>query len=245
MHILYLDHSGAIEDPNQKHIVLAGISVFERQTYWLSRELDKIAARFNPADPDSVELHGSPMHGGRHEWRRFPVADRVRAISDSLALVAKSHPSNTLFGAVVEKVGVAPDDPVFLAFEYVCSAFDRYLLRMHKRGDTQRGIIVLDKASYESQIQHLAADFRKIGHRWGIVTNLSEVPMFLDSRASRLIQLADLIAFSLYRYYEHKDDRFANIIESRFDRYGGVVHGLTFCNKRPPLPVPTAQPPTI
>jgi hypothetical protein len=65
MHLLYLDHAGAVEDPSQKHFVLAGISVFERQTYWLSHELDEIAARFNPADPPAVELHGSPMHGGR------------------------------------------------------------------------------------------------------------------------------------------------------------------------------------
>jgi hypothetical protein len=38
MYLLYLDHAGAVEDPAQKHFVLAGISVFERQTYWLSQE---------------------------------------------------------------------------------------------------------------------------------------------------------------------------------------------------------------
>jgi len=34
------------------------LSVFERQTYWSSTELDKIAARFDPSDPGSVELIG-------------------------------------------------------------------------------------------------------------------------------------------------------------------------------------------
>jgi hypothetical protein len=75
MYLLYLDHAGAIEDPGQHHFVLAGISVFERQTYWLAQQLEQIAARFNPADPFSIELHGSPMHGGRSEWRKFPVLD--------------------------------------------------------------------------------------------------------------------------------------------------------------------------
>jgi hypothetical protein len=68
MYLLYLDHAGAVEDPAQKRFVLAGISVFERQTYWLSQELDKIAARFNAADPASIELHGSPMRAKAESW---------------------------------------------------------------------------------------------------------------------------------------------------------------------------------
>jgi hypothetical protein len=123
MHLLYLDHSGAIEDPRQKHFVLAGISVFERQPFWLAQELDKIAARFDPADPASIEIHASPMHGGRGEWRKRPLADRVRAISDALAIVRESHASNILFGVAIRK----PSDPSFVvdrAFEIVCSMFD-------------------------------------------------------------------------------------------------------------------------
>ena len=63
----------------------------------------------------------------------------------------------------------------------------------------------------------LAIDFRSVGHTWGVVTNLSEVPLFLDSKASRLVQLADLVAFSLYRYHEAQDNRFIDIIQERFD----------------------------
>ena len=50
-----------------------------------------------------------------------------------------------------------------------------------------------------------------------MVRNLSEVPLFLDSKASRLVQLADLISFALYRLYERNDYRFFNIIKNRFD----------------------------
>ena len=60
-------------------------------------------------------------------------------------------------------------------------------MRLHKANDTQRGIIIFDKATYKSTIQNLATDFRTIGHEWGVVRNLSEVPLFLDSKASRLV----------------------------------------------------------
>ena len=61
MHLLYADESGSPKDPSQNYLVLAGVSVFERQSYWISNELDKIAARFDPANPDEVELHGNPI----------------------------------------------------------------------------------------------------------------------------------------------------------------------------------------
>ena len=50
--------------------------------------------------------------------------------------------------------------------------------------------------------------------------------MFVDSKASRLIQLADLIAYALFRHFEHGDSKYYQVIAHRFDAEGGVVHGL-------------------
>ncbi|HEX6292470.1 MAG TPA: DUF3800 domain-containing protein, partial [Herpetosiphonaceae bacterium] len=200
--------------------------VFERQGYWIAKELDNIAARFNPADPSSVELHGNPMVGGKGKWRQYTKDDRFKAIEDILHVFLASHPSNRLFASVIRKSAVSPADPVEVAFEQLASRFDHYLARLHKIGDTQRGIIIFDKSTYETTIQSLATDFRTIGHRWGIIRNFSEVPLFLDSKASRLIQLADIIAYVIFRRFEREDNRFYRIIEDRFDSEGGIVHGL-------------------
>jgi hypothetical protein len=56
-----------------------------------------------------------------------------------------------------------------------------------------------------------------------VIKNLSEVPLFLDSKASRLVQLADLIAFACYRFYESQDSRFIDIIKDRFESGGGTT----------------------
>jgi hypothetical protein len=226
MYLLYADESGSTGDSSQQFFVLAGFCVFERQCYWIGQELDKIAARFNPADPTSVELHGNPMYRGKGIFRRFPKTDRYQALEDALKVFLRSHPSNRLFACVVKKTVVSPIDPVEFAFEQLASRFDHYLTRLHKTGDTQRGVILFDKSTFETTLQALATDFRTIGHRWGIVRNFAEVPLFLDSKASRLIQLADLIAYAIFRYYESGDDRFFSVIRSRFDSEGGIVHGL-------------------
>ncbi len=226
MYMLYADESGRIDDPAQQHFVLAGFCAFERQGWWLEKKLHEIASRFNPADPTSVELHGSPMFVGRNAWRRFPKADRIEAMRDALNVFANSHPSNRLFASVVKKSAVSPRDPVEIAFEQLASRFDKYLIRLHKNGDTQRGLIVFDKTTYESTIQTLATDFRTKGYTWGIIRNFAEVPLFLDSKASRLIQLADLLAYAIYRYYEKGDTSLFSLVQHRFDSSGGITHGL-------------------
>jgi hypothetical protein len=226
MYLLYADESGTTHDQNQQYFVLAGFCIFERQGYWISDQLDKIAARFDPADPLSVELHGSPMLIGRGKWRSYSKSDREKAIEDILQVFLQSHPSNRLFASVIKKTLVSPKDPVEVAFEQLASRFDRYLIRLHKHDNTQRGIIIFDKSTYETTIQSLATDFRTIGYSWGVIRNFSEVPLFLDSKASRLIQLADIIAYAIFRNFEKGDSRFFSIIQQRFDSEGGIVHGL-------------------
>ena len=229
MHLLYLDESGSVADASQRYFVLAGVSVFERRTHWVEQALDGIAARFSPNSPSSVELHGSPMRGGRGEWRSHPVADRIDAIKEALKSgVADFHPNGVrLFGAVIKKDSLSGGDPVEHAFEQLSSRFDSFLKRLYnKYNQPERGLIIFDKASTESRIQTLARDFKHSGHSWGKSKNYAEVPVFLDSRASRLIQLADLVSFALYRFHEHSDNQFYDVIKHCFDSEGGVEHGL-------------------
>jgi hypothetical protein len=229
MHLLYLDESGSVADSSQRYFVLAGVSVFERRTHWVEQKLNDIAARFSPAQPSLIELHGSPMRGGRGEWRTHPLEARIAAIKDSLqAGVADFCPKGVrLFGTVVKKSSLQGGDPVVYAFEQLSNRFDLFLKRQYtKFNQAERGLIIFDKSSTEQRIQTLARDFKYSGHSWGRSKNYAEVPVFLDSRASRLIQLADLVAFALYRFYEHSDNTFYDVIKHCFDSEGGIEHGL-------------------
>jgi Protein of unknown function (DUF3800) len=229
MHLFYADESGSISDPNQQYFVLAGLAVFERETHWIEQELNKIASRFKPNDPHSIELHGSPMRSGSHGWKDYPREDREQAILDALDVGIKSrYPKQVrLFGAVLEKKNFAGEDIAQVAFEQVSSRFDMFLGRLYRqKKDSQRGLILFDKSGTEQRIQTLAREFKYSGHSFGVTRNYAEVPVFIDSRASRLIQLADLIAYALFRKFEHNDSRYFEVIEGCFDSEGGVVHGL-------------------
>lgn len=229
MHLLYLDESGSVGDPNQRHFVLAGVAVFERATHWVEQDLDNIASQFQHTFGDTMELHGSPMRSGRGEWKGVDRAARALAYLNALRVgIASRYPKSVrLFGVVINKSALIGTDPVEHAFEQISSRFDLFLKRLYaKHNDAQRGLMLFDKATTEMRIQTLAREFKCRGHTWGLTRNYAEVPVFLDSKASRLIQLADLAAFALYRYYEHADSAGYDVIKDCFDSEGGTVHGL-------------------
>ncbi len=204
---------------------MAGLSIFERQTYWLERQLDGIAVRFDHADPRSVELHGSPMHNGRGRWRSIPREARRQAMLDALAMLRDAHVSVKLFSVAVD-TGRYAFDPIADAFELLAAAFDRWLVANHRLGRPQRGLIVFDEHKRDEKIQRLARHFKDDGHRWGVLRNMAEVPVFLDSRASRLIQATDLIAYAMKRHYQDQDSQYFDVIKHRFYREGQQMFGL-------------------
>ena len=247
MHLLYLDDAGSVANSDDKHFILAGISIFERQAHWLQVGLDNLAAdvanRLNNPTPGTLEFHGNPIRKGAGWWRKMKPEDRRSVITDALLTARALRGQWELFGVVVDKAALSPNDPIEYAFEQICSRFDKFLQRLYHAGNAQRGLIILDKSSQETRLQSLATEFRTFGHSWGVTRNLVDVPLFVDSRATRLIQYADLVSYAMWRKYEHGDCEFFGAISGRFDSEGGIVHGLHhFRNLADPCDCPDCAP---
>jgi hypothetical protein len=225
MHLLYLDDSGAVRNAEDRHIILAGVAIFERLPYWFSRRLDVIARSVKPEGWEDLEFRGVDIFSGRKQWRKIDRAVRENAYARALETLAASKQVR-LFGAAIHKAAISPEDPMEYAFEQLVNRFDRFLGRLHRKNDTQRGIIILDKTSYETSLQGLTREFRIDGHRWAQLHNIAETPLFVDSRATRMIQYADLIAFAVRKYFENGHAAHLDKISHLFDAEGGVIHGL-------------------
>lgn len=222
MYLLYVDESGSVDDPQSDYFVLSGVCVFERQTHWAEQELNTIATRFNEADPSTIEFHGNVMRLGKSEWARFKPQDRTQATVDVLSVLKYPHGKLKVFTAVIDKRTITSDDIINTAFEKLACAFDNYLAALFQFNKPQRGIIIFDKSTYEISIQKLSSVFKHVGHSNGKLRNFSEVPLFLDSKASRLIQLADMVAYWIYRKYSALDSRGFDLIETTFMGLLGV-----------------------
>ena len=233
MYLLYIDGSGSIKNPKENYFILGGISVFERQIFHLIRDIDRFVESLDLGDPEDIELHASVIANGRERpWKGIPRKRRLQIIEDALEIVRQSHASSKLFAIAVHKAQRAPNDPVEYAFEEICNRFNLQLRRIYIRAakgaeGAHRGLVVMDKSdNYESALQSLARVFRKGGTRWGELRNMAEVPLFVDSRASRIVQIADLVSWAVWRRYELQDTRYFDKIVPRFDSEGGVLHGL-------------------
>lgn len=231
MYLLYLDDSGSPLNLQEQYFVLGGLSVPENSVLWLSEEIEKLAAEVNPDDPREVEFHAADEFGQKGIWKNLLQTrdERKGMLKTVLSVLDRDRfESLAVFACAVHKKSYPSEDPVQLAFEQLSSRFDFYVRRQnYERGEKQRGIIILDETSYETSLQNLAAQFRKEGTRWGNrLQTLSEVPLFVSSKASRIIQLTDHIAYSVFRRYNADDLTYFNCIESHFDMSEGIMHGL-------------------
>ncbi len=227
MHLLYLDDAGSAANPSEQYLVLGGVSVFEAQSHWITQQLDALAETINPNDPHSVEFHASEIFSRRSQpWKRLNQEEARGTIKSVLAVLANAYESARAFACVVHKASYPNQDPMEVAFEDLCSRFDRYLQRLRSSGDVQRGLVILDKSAHETTLQQMSVEFRTLGTTWGVIRNLADTPLFVDSRASRVVQLADHVAYAVFRRYQAGDTQYLDIIARKFDSEDGVVHGL-------------------
>ncbi len=226
MYLLYLDDSGSVNNKDEKYFVLGGGCVPENSVRWLTYQLEKVAKEIDEENSRQIEFHASEIFGGRNApWNKFSKNERVEIIKKVLSVLEHAYQDVVTFACAVHKELFSADNPFMKAFEDASSRFDMYLQRV-SADYGHKGLIVLDKSSHESILQNLATTFREQGNRWGsYLRNICEVPLFVDSKASRIIQRADHISYSVFRRYNAGDLNYFNCIEGRFDQHDGIIHG--------------------
>lgn len=230
MYLMYLDDSGSAANKTETHFVLAGVIMHESKLKWVNSGMENLALNLDPSSPQQIEFHASEIFSRRRGiWKNLTKDQAVNTIKSVLRVIPSESRENKIcvVGCVVDKQHFPHMDPVELAFENLCSRFDLFLnRRFREHGERATGLIILDKSTSETSLQKLSLDFRNIGTRWQVTRSLHEVPLFVDSRASRAIQLADHVAYSIFRRYEHADLNYFNIIQGYFDSDSERIHGL-------------------
>lgn len=229
MFVLYLDESGY--HSGAEYFVLAGLAVFEREMHWYAQDADALQRRYFPAIQESVEFHASPLRGSRDEDVPPPFnqlsREQRRELIASIYQIIRGR-QGVLFGVAIEKAWRPEEDHYARAFEDIVSRFDLFIRRYNATAGEgeHRGIIAVAESSYRENLEVLGERFRGGSTRWGAVRTLAEVPFFLPTKNTRLLQLADFCANAIYGRYNSGLTRDFDIIAPRFDREGGRIHGL-------------------
>jgi len=239
MHLLYLDESGT--DANN-HFVLAGLSVFEHDSYFTSRDLDLLQSKFFSDIDDPIEFHATKIRARNDPpWDRLTAIQSHELLDSGYRVIVRNK--SVLFGIAIERASLRPEDgdEYSFAFESIVRRFDGFLARTYKKtGERQKGLVIVADSSYRQRIETLANELLRSGTRWGELFNQVEIPLFTRARNSRLLQAADFCANAVLGRYEGGFARQFDTLLPSFDRdatTGEILglfhytqqHGSCFC----------------
>ncbi|WP_328527618.1 DUF3800 domain-containing protein [Nocardioides sp. NBC_00368] len=248
MYLLFVDESGT--HGGSHAFVLGGFAIHEDDAQRLQVALDELIARKLgriPPNLDEYELHAAEMRNAKKPksgsmavssiWANLPRSLRLEILDaayDMLAGFKCSEPglAPALFGVVVDRnfhSGESQLQRERFAYEVLLNKFDVMLKRRTRDGFPNRGLVIHDRRVVaETDIQTWTSEWRKAAGTIGQLMNLADVPLFADSRATRLLQVADLVSYAIFRRYSPDVVKELNFdkVWPLFHAEDGHVHGL-------------------
>ena len=230
MYLLYLDESGRPTAPYETYFVVGGIAVHEDDCYPLARAVSRRVKKALPPGEEHLEVHASRIWAARNEWSHIDRPTRhslLESVVRDLVRWRSPHGRRaTAFAVAVKKADFAAS-PIDVAHQEIFKRFDAFLTRLHRAGESHRSLVIADNnESYEKLLQGAFLSWKSGGTRFGRLHSFAEVPLYVDSQASRLVQLADVVAWATWHYYENGHTRWMQMLNTAFDADGGIQHGL-------------------
>lgn len=147
--------------------------------------------------------------------------DILRAAADKIG----SWGDTVIFADAERKAANVGDEDRILehAFEQVVTRFHHYM----ERQDVEVGLIVQDQNETAARrLTQIARKYHARGTAFGQVSRLVETPLFVDSRLTSMVQLADLCAYAVRRNFENGETDLLDRFYDRFDRAAGKLVGI-------------------
>jgi hypothetical protein len=251
VYLMFVDESGT--HGGSHAFVLGGIAIHEDDAQRLQVALDELVSQKLgriPPNLEEYELHASELRNAKKSrseakkvpavtsvWANVPRPTRLELLDASYDLLAAFQPRSTdvphaLFGVVVDRNFRPHDSQVErerFAYEVLLNKFDVMLKRRALAGYTNRGLVIHDRRVVaERDIQSWTSEWRKAAGNVGQLMNLADVPLFADSRATRLLQVADVVSYALFRRYAPGTPAVPAFMKlwPLFHAEDGAVHGL-------------------
>ncbi|MBM4041683.1 MAG: DUF3800 domain-containing protein [Planctomycetes bacterium] len=223
VYLFYVDESG---DPHgwesQDNFVLGGVAVHEGQVRRLCAELDAVQKAFFPGIAVPFEFHAQRIHSGKDRFRAMSQERRTELLNTAYDVIARAGFPNLVgfISAIHVSAVTSPHQALSDCLGDICQRFNTFLVRQYSAGHPDKGLLIMDESGREPRVRELMAEFDQRGTRWGYLGNIIDVPYFADSKHTRPLQLADLLAFAASRYFSSNDDTFLQRVLGRIDRRG-------------------------
>lgn len=89
------------------------------------------------------------------------------------------------------------------------------------------GLLIHDhNQTVAKKLRELMLRFHKSGTAWREIEHIIETPLFVDSKLTSMVQVADMCSYALRRYLENDEMELFDKVYSRADRKDGKVVGV-------------------
>jgi hypothetical protein len=239
MHLIYFDETGNtgnnLTDLQQPVFLLCAMLVHKDRWQELEHSLKTCSALIgNKVEEDGFEIHASHIRNGSGPFRGLSVQDRVMfrdallqaGIDSDVKLIYRSIEKKRYRDWMVHTFGSGITiNPHVVAFALVAQVVNQYL-----KEQNSLGIFISDEnkeimADVEKSIKLLR------GHASTLkLDRVIEKGFFIDSRASLVLQLCDLCAYSLRK----KEEQAIGMASRQIDESGiRMVDRITHVGEEP------------
>lgn len=156
----------------------------------------------------------------------------------ALAAKIKSWTFARIFAEAIEKDGYRPPKPDMTpegqAFERVVTRIEKYLSHISADGE-EYGLLIHDECE-SVKISHVAnmKHYQRSGTFKVPIRHIIETPLFVNSNHTNMVQIADLCAYALRRYFDAGETELFSIVKARADKIGTNIVGLNhYTSSRP------------
>ena len=221
MYLFYMDESGVLRGwQEQDNYLLAAVAIHEGQVRGFSQALDNVQERFFPGIKVPIEFHAHHIARGNGRYRSMPREQRESLLDSAFEVLENVYfPNLICFITAIHISAVdAPQNAFKVCLEDIVQRFNTFLVRQFQAGHPDKGLLIMDRSGREQQVRDLMAEFGRQGTSHGYLGNIVDAPYFADSTSTRMLQLADLLAYAGHRYLNHHDSAFFDKIVDRIDR---------------------------
>jgi uncharacterized protein DUF3800 len=218
VHLCYVDEAGStgknLKDKQQPIFVMAGVLVSDEKWRKTESEIRKVIKNaYEAALPSDFELHASELLAPEGEgpfvgWDR----DRRNQLAlDVLNLVEGRKHQVLLQVAHKKQVEATPSpgedfgfdwkDPWEIGFAAVLTMAEEFL-RSNRTGRSSTGMVVIDHEPKYLEVVRTHSRERQLATGWRQVRKVMEVGYSAVSHANPMIQLVDVVAFTMKKWSE-------------------------------------------
>lgn len=233
MHLFFIDEAGSIS-PGKKvphnHFVLGGLVIPEDQWHNLEKDFSQITKYFRVVGEIKWRFFGQKKgHEDKANTLSHLAINERDRLRERLLTTLTKYQSIRIIACVthlptihLRSTTASPEDVYFLTYKPLTVRFQYYLQDLSRKiGSKINGIIICDHRNpaqdRDLRKKHAGLLNANYGFR-SRYDNLIEHLFLCPSHYSIGIQYADLISGALFRYFEHRDDRWYQLIESNFRR---------------------------